>query len=401
MISNKHKQVIRIIHQTLKGTDIVWAITGSLGFALHGMTLSVADIDLQTDKSGAYKIENIFSSFVSRNVKLCETENIKSHFGEIVIEGLKVEIIGAIQKKLEDGKWEEPNDVRKYLEFINFAGIELPVLSLEYEEGAYRKLGRIEKADRIKNWLEEQKGARNNSFKAAGSTFVNDNSDLRTHYKGHDSVYKKHKAGNLRGWDADDGGYEEFQSRIEKVLNGRVAPQKGRLLELGCGAGNMSVWFAQKGYDVFGIDIAPAAIAWARERAKSGNIPINFFEGDVVSLKKFPQGNFDFVFDGHCLHCIIGQDRQQLLKNVLRILKPGGYFLVDTMCAPVDTKKIQDYDLKSRCTITRGIVSRYFGEPENMIAEIKAAGFKIIRDTIEPGDANGMLVVEAVKPGWS
>jgi hypothetical protein len=36
---------------------------------------------------------------------------------------------------------------------VEFDGMKLPVLSLEYEKKAYRMLGRIERADRIKEWL--------------------------------------------------------------------------------------------------------------------------------------------------------------------------------------------------------------------------------------------------------
>ena len=61
--------------------------------------------------------------------------------------------MGALQKKITDDKWEPPVDVEKHREFIDFKGNKLPVLSLSYEEQAYRKLGRIDKADKIKEWL--------------------------------------------------------------------------------------------------------------------------------------------------------------------------------------------------------------------------------------------------------
>lgn len=153
MISAQQQHALRIIHDGLQGTRVVWAITGSLGFALHGMKLKVNDIDLQTDADGAYEIENTFAENVVRRVKFSVSDKITSHWGELKIEGVKVEIMGALQKKLPNGTWESPVEVERYREFVSFECMKLPVLSLRYEEQAYRKLGRTEKADQIKEWL--------------------------------------------------------------------------------------------------------------------------------------------------------------------------------------------------------------------------------------------------------
>lgn len=76
-----HSRALKIIYGKLRNSEIVWAITGSLGFALRGMELEVKDIDLQTDAAGAYRIENAFSECVVRKVQLCRSEKIASHWG--------------------------------------------------------------------------------------------------------------------------------------------------------------------------------------------------------------------------------------------------------------------------------------------------------------------------------
>jgi len=153
MIIKKHQKAIRTIFETLKDFDITRTITGSLGLALHGMDVGINDIDLQTDEDGAYQIEDAFRSNVISKVAFSEAEGIRSHFGELSVQQVKVEIMGALQKKLPSGEWEPLVDVKKHSEFVHFAGMRLPVLSLSYEEQAYRKLGRTEKADKIKEWL--------------------------------------------------------------------------------------------------------------------------------------------------------------------------------------------------------------------------------------------------------
>ena len=81
------------------------------------------------------------------------SEKITSHWGELEVEGVKVEIMGALRKKRPDGTWEPPAEVERHREFVSFEGMMLPVLSLKYEEQAYRKLGRTEQADRIRDWV--------------------------------------------------------------------------------------------------------------------------------------------------------------------------------------------------------------------------------------------------------
>ncbi len=153
MIQPQHVRALKTIHNRLRKIESVWTITGSFSFVLQGMELEVHDIDLQTDAVGAYEIERVFTEKIIRRVEFSKSDKIASHWGELNIDGVKVEIMGGLQKKLPHGTWEFPVDVERHREFISFEGMDLPVLSLSYEEQAYRTLGRIETADRIKEWL--------------------------------------------------------------------------------------------------------------------------------------------------------------------------------------------------------------------------------------------------------
>ncbi len=156
MIEPRLLGALRIIHHRLAGTDIVWAVTGSLGMALQGMDVSVHDIDLQTDRPGAYEIERRLSEFVAEPVRYTASESVRSHLGRLVMDALQVEIIGDMQKRLADGTWEKPVRVENCRCWVEVEGIRIPVLSLEHEYEAYRRMGRAERADRIKEWLESR-----------------------------------------------------------------------------------------------------------------------------------------------------------------------------------------------------------------------------------------------------
>lgn len=149
-------KVLKKIKNKLDNNNINWVLTGSFSFALQGMPIEVHDIDIQTDERGAYEIESLFEKYVIKKVQFSQAKNIRSHFGALMIDGIKVEIMGDIQK-LVDGRWEEPIELEKYKKFVYVQGMKIPVLSLDYEYQAYKKMGRIEKAKMIKEWLFKNK----------------------------------------------------------------------------------------------------------------------------------------------------------------------------------------------------------------------------------------------------
>lgn len=57
------------------------------------------------------------------------------------------------------------------------------------------------------------------------------------------------------------------------------------------GAGEIALWLVEKGYEIYGVDIAPTAITWAQENAKEHNIKADFRVGDVLDLQDYPASN--------------------------------------------------------------------------------------------------------------
>lgn len=154
MVEVQFINVLKFIYSRLSDSRVNWVLTGSLGLALQGVDIEVNDIDLQTDAKGAYEIEKCLSDYLVRPVRFVESERIKSHFGGFDIEGVQVEVMGAFQKRLDGGMWEEPVRIEQYKDWIEVEGMNIPVLSLDYEYQAYLTLGRIEKAALIKQRLD-------------------------------------------------------------------------------------------------------------------------------------------------------------------------------------------------------------------------------------------------------
>jgi hypothetical protein len=149
MVSTQFISVLRKVHVQLSKTDVNWAVVGSLGLALRGLPLEPHDIDIMTDKSGAYEIERIFSRFVTKRVALRIGENIQSHYGALEIDGVKIEIMGEFRLRRQDGGWDEAPDLPMLRRLVKIEDIDVPVLALEWEHHSYSALGRVERARAI------------------------------------------------------------------------------------------------------------------------------------------------------------------------------------------------------------------------------------------------------------
>jgi hypothetical protein len=158
-LTSAHLDALRTIQRALSGTSVNWVVTGSTGFALQGLPVQVHDIDLQTDAAGAYEIEQMFSALVTRPVAFTEAERIRSHFGALRIGKIDVEIMGDIQHRGDDGTWESPVDLQHTRQLVECAGMRVPVLSLESEYHAYLKMGRLERAAMIREWMQRRTGS--------------------------------------------------------------------------------------------------------------------------------------------------------------------------------------------------------------------------------------------------
>jgi SAM-dependent methyltransferase len=221
---------------------------------------------------------------------------------------------------------------------------------------------------------------------------------IRTDYAGHETAYRRLRAAGKVGWDETESAYREREEGLRRILDGGSAPRTGRVMELGCGAGNISIWLAKRGYEVRGVDLSPAAIDWARQNAREAGVKADFSVGDALNLRTDKEPSFDFVLDGHCLHCIIGEDRKRFLATAWRLLRPGGYFLVDTMCGPVVADRLDGYDDGSRCILVGDLATRYIGLPDEIEEEVVQAGFEILSRSITRTKILGNMMIEADRP---
>ncbi|MBK8220147.1 MAG: class I SAM-dependent methyltransferase [Candidatus Obscuribacter sp.] len=98
-----------------------------------------------------------------------------------------------------------------------------------------------------------------------------------------------------------------------------------KILEVGCGTGS-NLWFAaREGFNVSGIDGSASAIKYAQERFQEEGLNGDLRVGDFTDLP-FADNSFDLVIDRGALTCCGLSAGRLAVKEVARVLKPGGFF---------------------------------------------------------------------------
>lgn len=116
---------------------------------------------------------------------------------------------------------------------------------------------------------------------------------------------------------------EALERRLILELLGEVRGK--RVLDVGCGDGDLAVELARRGATVVGLDASPAMIAAARERAARAAAPVTFAIGTADALP-FDAGSFDAVVAVTIL-CFVA-DGAPAFAEAARVLRPGGVFVI-------------------------------------------------------------------------
>ncbi|MDM7938822.1 MAG: class I SAM-dependent methyltransferase [Methanothrix sp.] len=138
-------------------------------------------------------------------------------------------------------------------------------------------------------------------------------------------------------WDESSLDYDSFHGHGIKSQEERDAWKsafetvlpKGRLkiLDVGCGTGEISLLLAEMGHQITGIDLSDKMLSIARSKAKASQLSAQFVKGDAESLK-FDDESFDTVINRHLLWTLPHPDLALLeWKRILR--KEGQVVLID------------------------------------------------------------------------
>ena len=116
------------------------------------------------------------------------------------------------------------------------------------------------------------------------------------------------------------------RARRPLIQQANVQPGQ-RILDIGCGTGTMVVMLKRQHpqTQVFGLDPDPKALARSRRKTQRAAVSAHFDQGFSDQLP-YEKASFDRVFSSLMFHHLEAQDRQSTLREVVRVLKPGGSF---------------------------------------------------------------------------
>jgi SAM-dependent methyltransferase len=168
-----------------------------------------------------------------------------------------------------------------------------------------------------------------------------------------------------------DPGRARYLAEMAAVL-ALLPPPPARLLDLGCGTGWTSVFFARAGYEVVGVDLAPDMIDHAeanRDRDRAGADSLRFLVCDYEDLPF--DADFDAAVFYDSLHHAV--DEEAALCGAFRALRPGG------VCIASEPGAGHHLSPEARAAVERYNVTEKEMPPEYVAALGRRIGFREAR----------------------
>ncbi|MGQ9411408.1 class I SAM-dependent methyltransferase [Mycolicibacterium gilvum] len=127
--------------------------------------------------------------------------------------------------------------------------------------------------------------------------------------------------GNRPPWSIDEP-QPEIATLIE---DGKV---HGEVLDAGCGEAAVSMYLAERGFTVVGLDVSPTGIELAREEAARRGLSNTTFEVADISAFTGYDGRFGTIIDSTLFHSMPVELREGYQQSIVRAAAPGATYIV-------------------------------------------------------------------------
>ena len=163
------------------------------------------------------------------------------------------------------------------------------------------------------------------------------------------------------------------ESLVSYFESGELGP--GRVLELGCGNGRNTQYFAEQRCQVDAVDFSQKAISWAKEKNRYPSESVTYICKSIFELN-LRQPEYDIVYDCGCFHHLPPHRRSSYLELVKKALKPSGRFAL--VCfTPDGGSRLSDFEVYKQWKLADDRGSG-LGYTSSQLSEIFSRTFEIL-----------------------
>lgn len=217
---------------------------------------------------------------------------------------------------------------------------------------------------------------------------------------------------NLIGSGSDEGLYFTEYEQWSDIERQAIEKARGKILDIGCGAGRHSLYLQNKGFDVTGIDNSPGAIKVCKLRSLKKAVV-----RPIEEIDKFPKDSFETIIMLGNNFGLFGSRKKikLILQKMFRITTPNAQIIAGTL-NPYKTDDINHLQYHKR-NLRRGrmggqirmrvrygkIIGEWFDylfvSPEEMQEILKNTNWQI-KEFLDSERANYIVVIEKKQDGF-
>ncbi len=205
-----------------------------------------------------------------------------------------------------------------------------------------------------------------------------------------------------------EGRPRSYDKAMNRASAGRVlrikqsvaalVPDGARVLEIGCGTGELAAICLDRGTVVDGFDLNPAMIEAAGKRIAAMGVADKFTvrQMGVDAMDSFADGTYDAVVSTLVFSELSDDERRFALKHAFRVLKTGGRLIIADETVPrTFAKKVVHAFVRAPVSAVTFLLSGSSTHPvDDLVGEVATAGFTVKKEERSHGDAFALVVAE-------
>jgi len=159
----------------------------------------------------------------------------------------------------------------------------------------------------------------------------------------------------LKQWDEIYKRYGKFlvnpQESMERIVEIFKEHNVKKVLDLGCGSGRHLIYLAERGSEVYGIDLAETGIKIAKDWLDEKDLQADLKIGSVYKKLPYEDDFFDAVVSIRVLHHARIEDIRKAIEEIQRVLKPRGLIFITVRKRIPKKRRLKFKTLDSRTYI--------------------------------------------------